>query len=184
MIEGADPSLAARARSGLGFALLEGGKAEEAAGVFAALQRQNPRRPARPGGRPGARPGARSGEEDRRGPGRLRPGRRGLSRRPSRPAWPTLARARLLVDAGRPDDAAQAFARYVQDDPDPRAETARRRGLDAVLAEWGWALVDAGKAAEADKVFTRLLERVPREPVRRRRALQPGRIGLPGQGLR
>jgi TolA-binding protein len=33
-----------------------------------------------------------------------------------------------------------------------------------LLGEWGWALVDAGKTAEADRVFARLLEEHPDSP--------------------
>ena len=162
VIEGADPSLAARARSGLGFALLEGGKAEEAAGVFAALQQANPDDPLAPEAalaRGRALDAAKKTDEALAAYAQVaedypKTEQAGLA---------TLARARLLVDAGRPDDAAQAYARYVQDGPAPGAND-QGAGLDAVLAEWGWALVDAGKAAEADKVFTRLLGEFPESP--------------------
>ena len=33
-----------------------------------------------------------------------------------------------------------------------------------MLSEWGWALIDAGKADEADRVFTRLLKDFPDSP--------------------
>ena len=32
---------------------------------------------------------------------------------------------------------------------------------DALLSEWGWVLLDADKAAEADRVFARLLKEYP-----------------------
>src|SRR5262249_26475372 len=74
-----------------------------------------------------------------------------------------LARARLLVATPHPDEAAQAFAQYI--DAHPNARTlAGGVGLDTVLSEWGWALVDAGKAEQADRVFTRLLKEFPDSP--------------------
>ena len=35
---------------------------------------------------------------------------------------------------------------------------------DALLAEWGWSLIDAEKPAEADRVFARLLKDHPDSP--------------------
>jgi TolA-binding protein len=74
-----------------------------------------------------------------------------------------LARARLLVAARRPEEAALAYAQYVE----ARSGARRAAGgaeLDTVLSEWGWALIDAGKAGEADRVFTRLLKEFPDSP--------------------
>ena len=162
VIAGPDPSLAARARSGLGFALLEGGKAEEAAGVFAAVQRQNPNDPLAP---EAALSRGRALEAAKKTDEALAAYAQVVEDHPKteQAGLATLARARLLIDAGRPDDAAKAYARYVQDGPGPAGKE-KGAGLDAVLAEWGWALVDAGKAAEADKVFTRLLGEFPESP--------------------
>ena len=36
--------------------------------------------------------------------------------------------------------------------------------VDLVLSEWGWALIDAGKAPEGDAVFDRLLKEFPESP--------------------
>ena len=72
-----------------------------------------------------------------------------------------LARARLLVEDRRPAEAAAAFEQLLKDHPDPKVEGA---SADALLDEWGWALVDAGKAEEADRVFGRLLKEFPDSP--------------------
>ena len=151
----ADPGLR-QARSGLGWALLKQDRPQEAAAVFEGLLEETPRRPPRPRRRP--RPGA---------------GRWSRSSRPNRPWPPTrsswsyakteaagpaaLGRARLLVEAKRPAEAAEAFAKV-------EAEYPAAEAADVLLAERGWALVDAGKPAEADAVFARLLKDFPDSP--------------------
>ena len=92
-----------------------------------------------------------------------------------------LARARLLVELEAPGRRRRGVRRFVEDHPDYKPNDPGRAGLDAVLAEWGWALIDADKPAEADKVFARLLDDVPRQPPRRRRPVQPRRVGQPVQ---
>ena len=67
----------------------------------------------------------------------------------------SLARARLLLRLKRPADAALAFEAFVGDDP-------KSEGLDVVLADWGWALLDAKNVEKADEVFNRLLEDFPK----------------------
>jgi TolA-binding protein len=74
-----------------------------------------------------------------------------------------LARARLLVELHRPDDAAAAFAHYVDAHAASRT-LAGGVGLDTVLSDWGWALIDAGKTDQADRVFSRLLKEFPASP--------------------
>jgi TolA-binding protein len=69
-----------------------------------------------------------------------------------------LARARLLAELKRPDSA-DAFASYVK-----TYTQQGDGGTDAVLAEWGAALNQAGRIDEADKVFGRLLEQFPSSP--------------------
>jgi TolA-binding protein len=72
-----------------------------------------------------------------------------------------LARARLLARLGRNAEAASAFERIVSD-PHLRDSLAKARTtVDAMLAEWGWSLVDATKPDEADSVFSRLLTEYP-----------------------
>ena len=66
----------------------------------------------------------------------------------------SLAKARLLVRLKRPADAAEAFAAFAR-------EHADFASLDAVLAEWGWALLDAKHVDKADEVFQRLLKDFP-----------------------
>ena len=63
----------------------------------------------------------------------------------------------------RPEEAAQAFGQYVDAHPNSRT-LAGGVGLDTVLSEWGWAPIDAGKADQADRVFTRLLKDFPDSP--------------------
>jgi TolA-binding protein len=70
----------------------------------------------------------------------------------------------LLVELKRPADAAEAFQQYVTDHPDRAAKAPKGAEPDAVLAEWGWALLDADKTAEADRVFGRLLSEHPESP--------------------
>ncbi len=75
-----------------------------------------------------------------------------------------LARARLIARLGRNADAASVFERLVSD-PHLRESLAKAgTTVDAVLAEWGWSLVDAAKPAEADRVFKRLLAEYPQSP--------------------
>jgi TolA-binding protein len=75
-----------------------------------------------------------------------------------------LARARLLSRLGRHADAASAFERLVTD-PHLRASLAKAgTTVDALLAEWGWSLVDGAKPTEADDVFSRLLVDYPQSP--------------------
>ena len=50
-----------------------------------------------------------------------------------------------------------------------------------LLAERGWALVDARKTAEADTVFERAAQGIPTRPSRHRCPVQSRRIGQPGR---
>ncbi|WP_406701146.1 tetratricopeptide repeat protein [Singulisphaera sp. Ch08] len=72
-----------------------------------------------------------------------------------------LARARMLVELKRPAEGAEIFQRYLTDHSDRAAKAPKGAEPDAVLAEWGWALLDAEKTAEADRVFGRLLSEHP-----------------------
>jgi cellulose synthase operon protein C len=69
-----------------------------------------------------------------------------------------LARARLLAKLKRPAEAARDFGAYLQN-PLKKAE-----GIDVVLADWGWALLDSEKNADSDKAFRRLLQEFPDSP--------------------
>jgi TolA-binding protein len=159
---GDDPALGPRARSGLGWALLEGGRPAEAADAFAALLAAAPDDPLAADAALG------------RGRALELAGKPDLALaayalvatkypRTSQADQASLAFARLLVARGRSEEAAGAFAQYVAAHPGART-LAGGVGLDTILSEWGWALVDAGKAGEADAVFTRLLKEFPDSP--------------------
>jgi TolA-binding protein len=159
---GDDPALASRARSGLGWARLGGGKPAEAAEAFAALLDATPDDPLAPDAALGrARALELAGKSDDALAAYAHVlAKYGKSEQADRAA---LARARLLVEARHPDQAAQAFERYLAAHPDART-LAGGVGRDALLAEWGWALIDAGKADEADRTFARLLKEFPDSP--------------------
>jgi TolA-binding protein len=76
----------------------------------------------------------------------------------------TLARARLLAKLGRNKEAAADFKQFFAS-PKAGANLATC-GLseDAMLAEWGWALIDSQEPAESDRVFARLLQNHPESP--------------------
>lgn len=160
---GADPAVAARARLGLGWARLEGGKPAEAAAAFAAFLAASPADPLAP---EAALARARALEAARQTEPALAAYAKVAEAYPrSEAAAPArLARARLLVEAKRPAEAAAAYAAFAADFPEYKPKDAAAPGFDAVLAEWGWALVDADRAAEADKVFARLLAAFPDSP--------------------
>jgi len=74
-----------------------------------------------------------------------------------------LARARLLTK-DHPDRAAEVLGKLLEA-PDARARLeAVGRPVDAVLADRGWDLIDAGRFAEADAVFAELLRDHPDGP--------------------
>lgn len=75
-----------------------------------------------------------------------------------------LARARLLVERQRPAEAAEVLERWVGSHLDAGKAAPKGVEPDAVLAEWGWALLDADKTAEADRVFGRLLKEYAGSP--------------------
>jgi TolA-binding protein len=158
-----DPALKARAQSGLGWALLEQGKPAEAAAAFDAFLEaapaQDPLAPDAALARGQALEAANQADmalaayaEAVEKYAKTEPGRRAA-----------LARARLLSETKHPTEAAEAFARAIQDF-DPKDAEKTGAGLDTLLAEWGWALVDAEKTADADRVFTRLLGEFPESP--------------------
>jgi TolA-binding protein len=159
---GESPALQVRARSDLGWALLEGGKPAEAADAFAALLAAAPGDPLAPDAALGhGRALELAGKPDPALTAYAAVGSK--YPRTSQAELAALARARLLVATRHPDEAAQAFSQYVEAHPGART-FAGGVGLDTVLSEWGWALIDAGKAAEADRVFTRLLQEFPDSP--------------------
>ncbi|HEV3164192.1 MAG TPA: tetratricopeptide repeat protein, partial [Isosphaeraceae bacterium] len=154
-----DPKLKVRALSGLGWTLLQDGKPAEAAAAFEtrlAAAADDPLAPQDSLARGRALEEANQVEEALAAYAAV------ATRFPkSDQAGPaSLARARLLAKANRPEEAARVFASYFEEHPNGHAESGSD-GLDAVLAEWGWALLDANKTADADRVFTRLLNECP-----------------------
>ena len=157
-----DPALKTRAQSGIGWLLLEKGQPAVAAAAFEVLLEEAPNDPLAPDaalGRARALEAAR--ETDRALTAYARVAEAYPKTEPARLA--ALARARLLVESRHPAEAAEAFARLVEDF-DPKGAEKTGAGLDTLLAEWGWALVDAEKTAEADRVFGRLLDEFPQSP--------------------
>ena len=156
--EASDPSLKARARSGLGWSLLRGEKPAEAAAAFASLLEATPDDPLAPEAAL-ARGFAldRAGEADAAASAYAS----ALEKYPKAPqAGPAaLALARLRLDAKKYDEAAASYAVVAKE-----YSTTAGEPLDAVLAEWGGALVDAGKPGEADALFERILKEFPEGP--------------------
>lgn len=76
----------------------------------------------------------------------------------------TLARARLLARLGRNKEAAADFEKLFASPKLQAIVQAAGSSEDSVLAEWGWALIDAQEPVEADHVFARLLEKHPESP--------------------
>ncbi len=157
--EGDDPAVKSQALSGLGWALMEGGKPAEAAGAFAALLAAAPDDRLAPEAalvRGQALESAGQADEA------LKAYALAAEKYPrSEQAGPAaLARARLLVASRRPAEAAEAFGRYLDDHPDLKGEA-----LAALLSERGWALALADRTAEADRVFARLLDEFPDSPL-------------------
>ena len=157
--EGGDDAYRPRAQSGLGWALLQDGKPAEAAEAFGALLAKSPDDPAAPeAALARGRALDEAGHADEAIAAYAQAAEKYPKAKEVAPAA-TLARARLLAKAKRPAEAADAFALALEDLPKEGAESA-----DAVLAEWGWALLDADKPAEADKAFARLLDEFPNSP--------------------
>jgi TolA-binding protein len=71
-----------------------------------------------------------------------------------------IARARLLVEQNQSAEAAAVYETYLRDHADLKAAPPGAE-VDTLLSEWGWALVDAGKTGDADRVFDRLLREFP-----------------------
>jgi TolA-binding protein len=160
VVEGKHAKYRTSARADLGWALLGLGKPAEAAAQFAALLDSAPDHPLAPEAalaRGQALEAARSADEALAAYALV------VEKYPksdqSGPA--ALARARLLARLKRPGEAASAFEHYL--DAHPRAGEGAD-APDAILAEWGAALLDANKPAEADRVFARLLKERPDSP--------------------
>ena len=158
-----DRSLRIRAFAGLGRALVELGKPAEAAAAFAAALELAPGDPIAPElALARGRALEAAGQADKALEAyALAADRFAQSDRGPQAA---LARARLLAKLGRHGDAAQAFERLGADAQAREAVAKAGTPSDALLAEWGWSLVDAAKPAAADTVFARLLNEHPESP--------------------
>ncbi len=156
--EGLAPPLKGRALSGLGWSLLQGGKPEDAAAAFAALIEASPDDPLALDAAVGR---ARALAEAKQPEGAMAALASVVAKSPKAPqAGPAaLALARLQVEAKQFDAAAKTYALLtVPGAPDPGERP------DVVLAEWAWALGDAGQGADADATFARLLRDYPDSP--------------------
>jgi cellulose synthase operon protein C len=157
------PPLRIRALAGLGRALAEQGKPAEAASTFAALLKLAPDDRLAP---EIVLAQARALEASNQTAAAREVYTSILKRFPNSEQAPRagLSLARALTKAGRYPEAGRVFEELIAD------ESARNRlersgtSVDTLLAEWGWALVDAEKTAEADQVFTRLLKEFPNSP--------------------
>lgn len=162
-----DAKLKVRALSGLGWALIEGGQAAEAAKALAArLKVSSDDAQAPQDALALGRALEQAGQTDQALAAYEQVTERYAKSKEASQAL--LAQARLLVEAKRPADAARAYSIYVQALPksqaNPNAPVRSEDRPDGVLAEWGWALLDAGKTADADRVFARLLAQFPDSP--------------------
>ena len=153
-----DPSRKARARSGLGWALLRGGHADEAAAVFGALIEATPDDPLAPEAALARGWAFDQAKQPDRALAAYALTVEKYSKSPQ--AGPAaLALARLQNEAKKPEDAAKTYALVAKD-----YATTAGEPLDVVLSEWGWSLIDAGKPSDADATFDRLLKEFPDSP--------------------
>jgi len=153
-----DPVLKARAWSGLGWSLLGSGKPVEAAAAFGSLIALTPDSPL---ALDALFAQGRALEDAKQPVEAIAAYSKAIARRPeANQAGPAaLALARLQVEAKQPLEAARSFESVVNKYASTCGEP-----VDAVLGEWGWALVDAEKPAEADAIFERLLKEYPESP--------------------
>jgi TolA-binding protein len=153
-----DPKLQTRALSGLGWSLLQSGKPADAAAAFRDRLKIAVDDPtASEDALALARALEAGGQTDEALAAFAWVARQFAQSDQAGPAL--LARARLLVKTKHPEEAARAFAAYVEHPPKGQTDS-----LDTALAEWAWALLDADKVAEADEVFARLLRDFPKSP--------------------
>ncbi|WP_168222097.1 tetratricopeptide repeat protein [Aquisphaera giovannonii] len=75
-----------------------------------------------------------------------------------------LARARLLVSSGHPKEGAEVYAAILAAGPRPSGPDATGGASADLLAELGWALIEARQSQEADAAFERLLKEHPTSP--------------------
>ncbi len=159
----AEPPLKIRALTGLGRSLAELGKPADAAQAFARALELAPGASLAP---EIALAQARALQADKQFDAALKGYSRVLENFPKSAQAPraALAQARLFAQTGRHDLAAGAFERLIGDQPARDALQTAGVTVDTLLSEWGWALLDADRAADADRIFARLLKECPESP--------------------
>ena len=161
-IESGEPAVVSRAKLGLGWVLADAQKPAEAAAAFDEFIKANPQDPLALDARLAqAKALEAAGQLDAAIAAYAMVA--DLAPKSENADIAGLSRARLLVDAKRPADAALVYERFVADHPG-YAPKGSGPPLDVILSEWGWALIDADKPAEADQVFRRLLDEFPQSP--------------------
>ncbi len=155
-----DPKWKTRALSGLGWAQLQGGQSEKAAATFAALLAFAPTDPlAADAALARARALEAAGKADD-ALAALDVVSTTYGQSPEVQAA-KVTRSRLLARAGKPAEAADELGAFLRDHP---KAAPGGYAIDDLLVEWGWALHDAGKPAEADAAFARVLAEFPESP--------------------
>jgi cellulose synthase operon protein C len=158
-----DQSIRPRAQAGLGRALWKLGKPADAATVFAQLLETFPDSPNVPQvalDRAGALEA--SGQHDTALAAYGQVSDRYPKTKEALRA--ELARARLLAKIGRSADAGTTFMKLLFERRSRSQLGSLGETPDGLLAELGWALVDAQQTDEADQIFAELLEAYPESP--------------------
>ena len=160
--ESADPVLKARAQLGLGWAWLDGGKPDEAARAFAVFLDAHPNDPLAP---EASLARGRALEAANQVEDALSTYAHTLETYPKSDCAPiaALSRGRYQVRLKRPREAAATYQAFFHDFPSYQPKDGAP-GIDAVLAEQGWAAIDAGQTTHADAAFARLLNEFPDSP--------------------
>jgi TolA-binding protein len=161
--ESLEPGLRIRALAGLGRSLSEMDKPAEAAVAFATALDLEPNGPK---AAELALAHGRALEASKQIEPALKAYSAVLDRFPQSDLVPqaVLAQARLLAQAGRHDESARLFERLIGDERARNVVEAAGVTSDTLFSEWGWTLLDGNKAAEADRVFARLLQEYPTSP--------------------
>ncbi len=158
-----DPAIRGRARLGLARSLWKLGKPAEAAPAFAAYLKDSAQDPAAPAAALDlAATLAASGQADPA----IAAYRSLAEQYPKSPerSRADLGRARLLASSAHPQEAADLYVAILAARPDGPKVEATGEATDNLLAELGWALVDAHKLPQADAAFERLLKEHPKSP--------------------
>ena len=158
-----DRAVRVRALAGLGRALQELGRPAESASAFGAVLELAPNDPIAPEMALARAHALESANRADDALDRLCRGRDQFAGRDEGPARHRRMRGCWRSSAGT-GNAADEYERLV-DDPRARDPLAKAGATpDVLLAEMGWALFDASKTADADRVFTRLLKDYPDSP--------------------